>query len=81
MDNLDTVLNKDYYMAITDLADAPCAVPALCINQKYLLFQFKGNCYKYTCFPDVLASAPIIFTKILKPMFSALAKESQQIMC
>ena len=83
MDNLSTVLNmvrQDSYMASIDLADACYTVPVLCMNQKYLLFQFEGNLYKYTCLPNCLSSAPRIFTKILKPVFSALRKEGHQIM-
>ena len=66
-------------MVSIDLADAYYTVPVLCIDQKYLLFQFKGNLYKYTCLTIGLSSAPRIFTKILKPVFSALRKEGHQI--
>ena len=50
------------------------------MNQKCLLFQFEGNLYKCTCLPNGLSSAPRIFTKILKPVFSGLQKDGQQIM-
>ena len=46
MDNLSTFLNmvrQDCYMASIDLADAYYTVPVLCMDQKYLLFQFEGN--------------------------------------
>ena len=83
MDNLSTVLSivrQDCYMASIDLADACYTVPVLWMNQKYLLFQFEENLYKCTCLPNCLSSAPRIFTKILKPVFSALRKEGHQIM-
>ena len=50
------------------------------MDQKYLLFQFEENLYRYTCFPNGLSSALRIFTKILKPVFSALRKEGNQIL-
>ena len=83
MDNLSTVLNmvrQDCYMANTDLADAYYTVHLLYMDQKFLLFQFEGNLYKYTCSLNDLSSASRIFTKILKPVFSALRKEGHQIM-
>ena len=50
------------------------------MDQKFLLFQFERDLYKYTCLPNGLSSAPKKFTKILEPVFSALGKESHQIM-
>ena len=49
MDNLSTVLNmvrQDCCMASIDLADGYYTVAELCLDQKYLLFQFEGNLYK-----------------------------------
>ena len=48
MNSLSTVLNmvrQDCYMASIDLADACYTVRVLCIDQKYVLFQFEGNLY------------------------------------
>ena len=67
-------------MASIDLPDAYYTVPALCMDQKYLLFQFEGNLYKYICLPNGLSSAPRLFTKVLKSVFSALWKEGHQVM-
>ena len=83
MDNLSTVLKmvrQDFYIANMDLEGAYYTVPLLCMDQKYLLFQFEGNLYKYMRLPNGLSSAPRIFTKILKPVFSTLRKEDHQIM-
>ena len=83
MDNLCTVVNmvrQDCSMLSIDLADADYTVPVLCMDQKCLLFQFEGYLYKHTCLPNDLSSAPGIFTKILKPVLSALRKEGHQIM-
>ena len=37
-----------------------------------LKFCFDGALYKYACFPNGLASAPRIFTKLLKPAYAIL---------
>ena len=79
MDNLKTVINmvrRDCYIAIIDLTDAYCTVPVLLLDQKYLLIQFEGQLYKCICLPNDLTSACRIFTKLLKPVFSALRKQS-----
>ena len=47
---------------------------------KILAISFEANLYKYTCLPPCLSSATRIFTKILKPMLSALRKEGHQTM-
>ena len=39
-------------------------------HQKYLKFCFDGAFYQYTCLPNGLASAPRIFTKVLKPVYA-----------
>ena len=65
-------------MASINLADAYSTVP--CMDRKCFLFQFKENSYQYTCLTYVLSSAPRIFIKTLKPVFSALKKEGYQFM-
>ena len=83
MDSFNRVLNidrMDYYIPCIDLADAFYIVPVLLVDQKYLLFQFRGQLYKYACLPNGLTSAPRIFTKLLKPVFCALRKQGHQIM-
>ena len=74
------MVRQDFYSANIDLAGAYYTVSLLCMDQKYLLFQFERNLYKYICLPNGLSSAPRIFTKILKPVFSTLRKEDHQIM-
>ncbi|KXJ09019.1 Transposon Tf2-6 polyprotein [Exaiptasia diaphana] len=75
MDTLDTVLKMvkpGCYMASVDLKDAYYTVPIHKDHQKFLKFEFKGCLYKYTCLPNGLSSAPRVFTKMLKPVFSTL---------
>ena len=83
MDNLKAALSmvrKDCYMSSIDLSNAYYSVPVTICDQKYLMFQFAGHLYKFVCLPNVLTSARRVFTKILKPVFAALHKESHDIM-
>lgn len=43
-------------------------------DRKFLRFYWNGVKYQYTCLALGLASAPRIFTKLLKPVFSTLRK-------
>ena len=83
MDNLHTALSmvrKDCYMASIDLTDAYYTVPVCITDKKFLIFCFEGCLYKYVCLPNGLSSAPRIFTKLLKSVYSALRKQGHQIM-
>ena len=83
MDNLNAALGmirQNCYMASIDLADTYYTVPVTLSDQKYLVFNFEGQLYKYVCLPNGLSSAPHIFTKLTKPVFSALRKQGHQIM-
>ena len=56
-------------MASIGLSDDYYSVPVALTDQKYLLFKFEGQLYKFVCLPNGLSSAPRIFTKLLKPVF------------
>lgn len=56
------------YMASVDLQDAYYTLPIYSLYQKYLKFCFDGKFYQYTSLP----SAPRLFTKLLKPVYSIL---------
>ena len=60
------------YMASIDLKDSYYTLPVHPDHQKFLKFKFNGNLYQYTCLPNGLSSAPRIFTKLLKPVYSTL---------
>lgn len=77
MDNLQAAINlmtPNCYMASIDWRDAYYSVPIAPSSRKYLTFAHKGLYYQYTCLPNGLASAPRIFTKITKVLFSHLRK-------
>ena len=78
MDTLETairMMKPGCYMASIssiDLKDAYCTVAVTEEHQKYLKFVFDGQLYQYTCLPNGLCSAPVIFTKLLKPVYAHL---------
>ena len=75
MDTLEaavSMMKPVCFMASVDLKDAYYTVPIHLSNQKYLKFWFDGVFYQYTCLPNGLASAPCIFTKLLKPVYTTL---------
>ena len=75
MDTLEAAVNMmrpGCFMASVDLKDAYYTVPIHPSHQKYLKFCFDSAFYKYTCLPNGLASAPRIFTKLLKPVYATL---------
>ena len=77
MDTLETAISMmkpGCYMASVDLKDAYYMVRIDLSHQKYLKFWFEGQYFQYTCLPNGLASVPRIFTKLLKPVYSALSR-------
>ena len=78
MDSLKTVtdlMTQGCYMASVDIKDAYYAVPIATEHQKCLQFRWRDKLYQYTCLPNGLASAPRIFTKLLKPVFNILRQK------
>ena len=68
-----TLVTKGCYMASIGWKDAYYSVPIMEEYQKYLKFQWKGKLFQYTYLPNGLSSAPRIFTKLTKPIYSTLA--------
>jgi len=66
------LLKKDYWMAVLDLKDAYYSVPINPQHRKFLRFEFKGSLYEFTYLPNGLASAPRVFTKLMKPVYATL---------
>lgn len=77
---MDTVLTAvrlmkpGCFMASIDLKDAYYSVSIHSDFPKYLKFNWRGQLYKFVCFPNGLAPCPRQFTKLLKPVFSSLRK-------
>lgn len=77
MDTLQSAMKlvePNSYMASIDLKDAYYSVAISKCSRKYLRFLYKNTLYQYTCLPNGLASAPRVFTKLLKPVLSELRR-------
>ena len=59
-------LRKGEWVTSIDLTDAYLHIPIHTQSQKYLRFHFKGVTYQFTSLPFGLATAPLIFTSIVK---------------
>lgn len=65
-------LQRYAYFTLVDLKNAYFSIPIHHASRKYLKFIWKGTLYEFTCLPFGLSSAPRVFTKIMKPVFSYL---------
>lgn len=61
-------------MITLDLQDAFNLVPVHKNYRKYLRFEFQNKFYKFTCIPFGLCTAPLIFTKFMRPVVASLRK-------
>jgi len=68
------LLSPDDFLASIDLENAYFLVPIHQDDRKFLRFQFHGSLFQFKVLPFGLASAPYIFTKILKPVLCSLRK-------
>ena len=50
------------------------SVPIHQSNKKFLKFSWRGKLFQFTCLPNGLSSAPMCFTKILKPVYATLRR-------
>ena len=75
MENLKsaiTLMSPNCYMASIDLKDAYYSVSIDTNHRKYLRFKWKNQLFQFTCLHNGLSSVPRIFTKLMKPAYSAL---------
>lgn len=66
------ILEDNCYMATIDLKDAYTTVPIHYPHRKFLRFKFCGQIYQYNCLPFGLNCAPLVFTKLMKPVVGVL---------
>ena len=78
--SLKDVLLVNHYMVKVDLKDAYLTVPMHHTAYKYLRFSWKGKCYEFTSLPFGLAPAPLIFTKLLKPIVAFLRSQGVRLL-
>jgi hypothetical protein len=75
MDTLESavsLMTPGCFMASVDLKHAYYTVAMHEDDQKFLQFEYGGRLFQFTCLPMGFASAPRIFTKLCKPVFSTL---------
>ena len=60
------------WMVRLDLKDAYFAVPIWSGHRKYLRFKWDGRAFEFKCLPFGLSSAPLVFTKLLRPVVGFL---------
>lgn len=69
------LMTPDSWMATIDLEDAYLLVPIAQEHRRFLRFQWKGTTYEFTALPFGLATAPYIFTKIMRPVVRSLRQK------
>ena len=67
LNNILQMVQQGCYQTSIDFDSAYFTVPIHPDFQKYLKFKWRGVLYMYVVMPFGLASAPRIFTKLLKP--------------
>ena len=78
MENHETVrgiLQKFFFMAKLDLKEAYFMLSVNKSERKFLRFVFQGQIYKFNCLPFGFNCAPLIFTKLMKPVVSHLREK------
>jgi hypothetical protein len=77
-ENIGTVLEtikRGDWMIKYDLKSAYSQEPMAASASDYLGFEYEGKCYVYQALPFGLATAPCLFTKIMKPVISRLREK------
>lgn len=72
--SLRDLLRPNDWLGKIDLKDAYFVVPIWENHQKFLRFLWKGSLMEFACLPFGLASAPRIFTKLMKPVVALLRR-------
>ena len=73
MDHLDVatdMLFQGAWLTSIDLKEAYYAIPLHKEDKKFISFQWNGKFFEFNCLPFGLCSAPLIFTKTLRPVFA-----------
>lgn len=68
------LIERNCYMCKIDLKDAYLTVPIIIKDQKFLRFLWRQELYQFQTLPFGLASAPRIFTKLMKPVVGLLRR-------
>ena len=74
LESLRSLVRPNDWMAKIDLKDAYLAVPVNIELQKFLRFVWEGKYYQCVAMPLGLSSAPMTFTKLMKPLIAYLRR-------
>ena len=75
METLQFAINsmrKNCYFGSVDLSESYYSLPITEKHRKFFRFWYNGKKYQFTCLVMGLATAPRVFTKVLKPVFASL---------
>ena len=73
--NLCDILTPECYMTSIDLKKAYYSVAIGKNSRKFLRFLWQDTLYQYRALPNGLASAPRVFTKLMKALFALLREK------
>ena len=66
------LMRPNCFLATLDLKDAYYLVPVAHEHRKYLRFLFRERLFEFSCLPFGLCTAPLVFTKLMKPVVASL---------
>uniref|UniRef100_A0AC34FW88 Reverse transcriptase domain-containing protein n=1 Tax=Panagrolaimus sp. ES5 TaxID=591445 RepID=A0AC34FW88_9BILA len=72
---LKDLISQGYFLAKLDMKDAYFSIPIAKEHQKFLVFEFEGCYYAFRALPFGLATAPFVYTKIIKQILLFLRKK------
>lgn len=78
--HLREMIQEGDFLTSIDLKDGYLHVPVSPKSQKYLQFSWKNRFYRFVCLPFGLSSAPLIFTKMLRPIIGELRAKGVRLM-
>lgn len=71
-ENAITLITKNMYMCSLDIRHAYYSIKIADEDQIYLRFMWRGKIYQFSCCPNGISPGPLWFTKLMKPVYSAL---------
>lgn len=81
MTNIKTALSLVFpgtFMSSIDLQDAYFTFPIHVSDRKFLKFRWKNELWRFRALPMGISCAPIIFTKLISPIFAFLQRQGIQ---
>ncbi|CAH1242857.1 TNKS2 [Branchiostoma lanceolatum] len=76
---LKHLLQPGDFMGKVDLKDAYFTIPVDVNSRRFLTFQWQGRFYQFQCVPFGVATAPRVFTKVLKVPIALLRRQGYRL--